>query len=288
MDMEKQSKQSSPKPTQDLTSSGKKTAAPLENKQQKSTFKEEIAPEELCKADSPYDATRFRDPRMMQQEFKTGVPKPPERFIAGMPASQNHGAHELFCIHEVLHSSLNVLDQSLMLRPKVRSTDLENALDRQYAFLGDEYNMIVQAFATGQDPEHRAGRYAMRTSNQTMFQSPTDAVPIRRPVQSPEAVSDAHIAMYMLGLLKSLTLAKAQAALEVTNPVVRRVIADSLPNDIEMAYEMYLYLNQRKQYAIPQLPAMTMQTLSNAFAQVPQSPRAGGGGSGPGIPGYLQ
>ncbi|WP_149454064.1 spore coat protein [Pasteuria penetrans] len=225
-------------------------------------------------ADPPYDAINLRNPQQILVDPQTGVPKPPERQIGGIPASQNHSAHELFAVHEVLHTTLNVLDQYLLLRPRSCCQELSAMLDRQYAFLCDEYNMMVQCFSTGQDPEHRTGRYMMRVNNQTSFHQQPMGMAIRRPIASENAVSGPHIAIYSLGMLKSLVAQKAAAVCEIIHPVIRRVISDSLPNNIEMAYELYLYLNHRGQYAVPQMGPQTMQGMTNAFVQAPHSPRA--------------
>ena len=68
---------------------------------------------------------------------------------------------------------------------------------------------------------------------------------------------------------------KTMAALETTNPVVRRVLADSVPNCIEMAYEISLYQNKHHYYQVPQLAQQDMQQLLNSFAPaqgMPQMP----------------
>ena len=63
---------------------------------------------------------------------------------------------------------------------------------------------------------------------------------------------------------------KTMAALETTNPVVRRVLADSVPNCIEMAYELSIYQNKHHYYQVPQLAQQDMQQLLNSFATVGQ------------------
>ena len=59
---------------------------------------------------------------------------------------------------------------------------------------------------------------------------------------------------------------KTMAATETCNPVVRRVFADSVPNCIEMAYELAIYQNKHHYYQVPQLAAQDMQQLLNSFA----------------------
>jgi spore coat protein CotF len=69
---------------------------------------------------------------------------------------------------------------------------------------------------------------------------------------------------------------ETMAALETTNAVVRRVLADSVPNFIEMAYEISLYQNKHHYYQVPQLAQQDMQQMANAFAPAqgkPQMPK---------------
>ena len=55
------------------------------------------------------------------------------------------------------------------------------------------------------------------------------------------------------------------AALETTNPVVRRVVADSIPNCIEMGYELSIYQNKHGYYQVPQYSQQDMQAMLNAY-----------------------
>jgi spore coat protein CotF len=66
--------------------------------------------------------------------------------------------------------------------------------------------------------------------------------------------------------MKSSAAVKAHAACEVTNPVVRRVLADSIPNCIEMAYELFLWQNKHGYYQVAQLPQADMQQLTHSYA----------------------
>ena len=68
-----------------------------------------------------------------------------------------------------------------------------------------------------------------------------------------------------VGLMKADSQGLTMAALEVTNPVVRRVIADSVPNFVEMAYEIFQYQNKHGYYQVPRLDQQDMETLINSF-----------------------
>ena len=74
------------------------------------------------------------------------------------------------------------------------------------------------------------------------------------------------------GLNEVRCSALTMASVEVTNPVVRRVMADSIPNFIEMAYELFLYQNKHQYYQVPQFSEQDMQTLVNSFSTSTGSP----------------
>lgn len=187
----------------------------------------------------------------------------------------NHGGHEVFDVHEVLSGTIDTLNQYIISRQFVKDQELLNILDRQSQFISDEYNMLVQCFSTGQDPAHGTKPYQMNQNNQAIFgMKPSQP---KKPAQSANEISDADISSHLLGMLKSMAGMKAVAACEVTNPIVRRVLAESVPNCVEMAYELFLYQNKKQFYQVPQLAQHDMQMLLNSFAptqskaQIPQS-----------------
>jgi len=181
-----------------------------------------------------------------------------------VPPLMNHGGHELFDVHEALSTSVAGLNQSMLLRQHVKDPELLDILDRQYRFALDEYNITVEAFKTGQDPSQPTGSYKMKGGNDFVY-GMKPAQPTK-PIQSDSEISDEIISGYLLGASKASATAKTTAALETCNPVLRRVLADSIPNCIEMAYETAIYQNKHHYYQIPQLAQQDMQQLLNSFA----------------------
>lgn len=178
----------------------------------------------------------------------------------------NHGGHELFDVHEVLSCMVAGLNQKVMLRPQVKDPELLTILDRQYAFSLDEYNITVEAFKTGRDPSHPTSTYKMQLGNDFIYGLKPGQP--KKPMQNANEISDEMISGYLLGSSKTSATTKTTAALETTNPVVRRVLADSIPNCIEMAYELSIYQNKHHYYQVPQLPQQDMQQILNSFAPV--------------------
>lgn len=185
-----------------------------------------------------------------------------------VPQQMNHGGHEVLDLHEVLSGSVAALNQMILLRPQVKDQELLNILDKQYRFALDEYNITVEAFKTGKDPSHPTGSYKMTQGNDFVYGM--KATQPKKPIQSASEMSDEIISGFMLDAAKTAASAKTMAALEVTNPVVRRVLADSVPNCIEMAYELSIYQNKHHYYQVPQLAQQDMQQLLNSFTTVGQ------------------
>nr|WP_198044701.1 spore coat protein [Lysinibacillus timonensis] len=193
----------------------------------------------------------------MQQQQMTGQ--------TNMPLSMNHGAHEVLDVHEVLSASIGALNGFIFLRPHVQDQELLNILDRQYAFMLDEYNITAECFKTGQDPSHPTRSYKMQMGNDSKY-GLTPGQP-KKPMQSANEINDAIISGWLLNYHKLGATGKTNAALEATNPVVRRVLQDSIPNCIEMAYEISLYQNKKGYYQIPQLSQADMQAMLNMYGQ---------------------
>ncbi|WP_440970638.1 spore coat protein [Peribacillus frigoritolerans] len=181
-----------------------------------------------------------------------------------IPPQLNHGGHEVFDVHEVLSGAIGTLNTYTLLRQHVQDQELLDILDRQYQFIQDEYNISLECFQTGQDPSKRTESYKMNQGNDFIYGlTPTQP---KKPLQSVSEITDECISGLMLAAVKSTASMKAMAALEITNPVVRRVFADSVPNCIEMAYEISIYQNKHHYYQVPQLAQQDMQQMMNSYA----------------------
>ncbi|MEH7108836.1 spore coat protein [Bacillus sp. JJ1764] len=201
----------------------------------------------------------------MHQNMHTGA----------VPPQLNHGGHEMFDVHEVLVQSIDTLNQYMMLRPHVKDQELLGILDRQYQFIQDEYNITLECFQSGQDPSKPTQSYEMQQDNDFVYGLKQTSQP-KRPMQSLNEISDEFISASMLACCKAGAAGKTMAAVESTNPVVRRVLADSIPNCIEMAYELSIYQNKNHYYQVPQLAQEDMTQIMNSFAPAQGTPQTGG------------
>jgi spore coat protein CotF len=197
----------------------------------------------------------------MHQNMHTGA----------VPPQLNHGGHEIMDVQEVLTGTIDILNSYTMLRPQIKDQELRDILDRQYQFIADEYNITLDCFKSGMNPSKPTQSYKMNQGNDFIYGlQPT---PPRKPVQSTAEITDANISCMMLGAVKASATMKTMAALETTNPVVRRVLADSIPNCIEMAYELSIYQNKHHYYQVPQLAQGDVQQMVNMFAPAQLQPQ---------------
>jgi len=181
-----------------------------------------------------------------------------------VPPQLNHGGHEMFDVHEVLSGAINTIDTYTMLSEHVKDPELGDILQRQKQFMTEEYNITLECFKSGQDPSQPTKSYKMKQGNDFIYGvKPSQP---KKPMQSAAELTDECISLSMLNAVKSGATMKTNAAMESTNPVVRRVLADSLPNCIEMAYEISLYQNKHGYYQVPQLTQQDMQHMQNSYA----------------------
>lgn len=202
----------------------------------------------------------------MQNQNQSG-----NQFSTNIPNQQNiknHGGHELFDAHEVIAGLINMLDQYQMYDQYIQDPELKSILQRQSSFVTQMYNTIVESFQTGQDPTIPTQQYKMTQNNNVLYGiMPSQP---KKPNQSTNELSDQGLSAYMLGNTKSLATLLAMTALEMTNPVLRRVIADSVPNFIELSYEIFLYQNKHRYYQVPQLMEQDMNVMLTSYSKVPQ------------------
>ncbi|MEL3972553.1 spore coat protein [Rossellomorea oryzaecorticis] len=200
-----------------------------------------------------------------QQNQTQNTPQP------GMnQTNKNHGGHELFDAHEVIAGIISMLDQYQMYDQHIQDPELKDIVKRQTAFVTTMYNTIVGSFSTGSDPQVPTQQYKMTQNNDAVYGIKPGQP--KKPNQSVNELSDKGLSAYMLGQTKSLASLLAMTALEMTNPVLRRVVADSVPNFIEMSYEIFLYQNKHGYYQVPQLNDQDMAQMLQSYATVPQQP----------------
>ncbi|GGB47847.1 spore coat protein F-like protein YhcQ [Lentibacillus populi] len=183
-----------------------------------------------------------------------------------MPSQQDFGGHDMFDAHEALSTLTGGLEQYLLYEQHIQDQELMGIAQRHRAFCTQLYNTICETFKSGQDPTVKTQSYEMEQNNNVIYgMKPSSS---KTPSQSVNELNDQCISGFMLGQLKSTASAFTMTALEMTNPVLRRIFADSIPNVIEMAYEVFLYQNKHQYYQVPQLNQQDMQAFQNSYAPV--------------------
>ncbi|WP_188207748.1 spore coat protein [Alkalibacillus aidingensis] len=200
---------------------------------------------------------------MQQQNQQQQNPNSQLKQSESLPADKSHAGHEVFDVHEVLSTFIGTMDHYKMYEQKIQCQQLQGILSNQYNYLAQTYNTLVDAFQSGQKPSQPTTVYNMSTSNDVTY-GMTPSQP-KQPQQNPSQLQDDSYSGFMLGHLKACATACTTAALEATNPVVRRVLQDSVPNLCEMAYEVFLYQNSKNYYQVPQLDDQTMNQLVNSY-----------------------
>ncbi len=190
-----------------------------------------------------------------QQQSSTQTP--------GQPA---FGGHELFDAHESIGALIGTLDHFVLYADHVQDPELTGIMQRQQSFLTQMYNTIVDTLTSGHDPAAKTQVYKMEESNQTIYGMSPSAP--KKPIQSANELNDECISAGILGHLKGISTHFTTTALEATNPVLRRVFADSIPNTIEMAFEMYLYQNKKQFYQVPTLQPQDAQAIRQSYAPI--------------------
>ena len=186
-----------------------------------------------------------------------------------LPSDLSFGAHELFDARETIGTISATLEQYKLFDEHIQCKQLKGILTHQHDYLTQLYNTTVEAFQTGERPEPPTTIYHMQTGNEVQYGLASSQP--KTPANSASEINDEGYSGYMLGLLKSCATACTTAALETTNPVLRRVFQDSVPNLCEMGYEIFLYQNQKHYYQVPQMPEPTTQTMLNSFGQTSQT-----------------
>src|SRR5690625_3098807 len=183
-----------------------------------------------------------------------------------MQSQQQFGGHELLDVHEALGALTGGLEHFVIYEQHVQDQELSNIMQRQKTFLTQIYNTILDTLKSSKDPAVKTQTYLMEQNNDSVYGMKPSSP--KTPIQSINELNDECISSFILGHLKAISTGFTTTALEATNPVLRRIFADSIPNEIEMAYEVYLYQNKNQYYQVPQLPVQDMQMIRNSFAPV--------------------
>ncbi len=201
-----------------------------------------------------------------QNQMQSGTQMPQN--MASGAINHNHGAHEILDSHELIGCLIGVLEHYQLYDQQIQDQELKDILQRQSSFMTQLYNTVVESFSTGQDPTVPTQQYNMQQSNEVTYG--VKAGQPKKPKQSVSEFTDECYSSFMLGQTKAACSTFTMAAAEMNNPVLRRVLGDSVPNLIEMSYELFLYQNKKGYYQVPQLKEQDMNIMLQAYTKSPQ------------------
>lgn len=186
---------------------------------------------------------------------------------SNMAPQQQFGGHELLEAHEALGAVTGAMDHFVLYEHHVQDQELSGIMQRQKTFMTQMYNTILNTLKSGKDPAVKTQTYMMEEGNESIYGMKPSSSP-KTPIPSTNEFNDECISSAIMGHLKAVASSFTMTALESTNPVLRRVFADSVPNIIEMAYEIYLYQNKNQYYQVAQLQQQDMQALINEHGPI--------------------
>lgn len=181
-----------------------------------------------------------------------------------MGHEQKHSSNSLLHANNAIGSVISTIEQSLLYESHIQDQQLMQIAQKQRTYLQGLYNTLVETYRSGQDPTVPTQTYNMSENTNAIYGMQPGAP--KTPADSVQKINDECVSGFLLGGLKTLASGFTIAAIEATNPVMRREFADSVPNIIEMAYEVFLYQNKNHYYQLPQLQQMDTNALLNSFA----------------------
>jgi len=186
------------------------------------------------------------------------------------------GTHEAMEMHEILSESICMIDHYAMYLSQCRDPELRRILERQQRHMFDSYNTKVNVMQGQGIDVSRAPRLTMGAPGMTMGAAsgmgiehqPDYGMQQTSPVTPrPEAgrLDDRTIAKGALLFHKCGAVCATNAALECANPQLRNLLASSARSCMEMAYEIFQYMNHKGWYQVPIMPEHTLNQMQQTY-----------------------
>ncbi len=186
------------------------------------------------------------------------------------------GTHEAMEMHEILSESICMIDHYAMYLSQCRDPELRRILERQQRHMIDSYNTKVNVMQGQGIDVSRAPRLTMGAPGMTMGAAsgmgiehqPDYGMQQTSPVTPrPEAgrLDDRTIAKGALLFHKCGAVCATNAALECANPQLRNLLASSARSCMEMAYEIFQYMNHKGWYQVPIMPEHTLNQMQQTY-----------------------
>ena len=184
-----------------------------------------------------------------------------------------YGAHETMEVHEILAEKINMITHFNFYATETSNQQLIDMIIRHQQEEIRSYNELVAYTQnyTGFNPVSpntairgitpKEIRYGL--NNLDPFSPEVDAL-----------LSDSEVAMAMLNCHKNAARNGMWATLECADPNLRRMLLNSAANCANQAYEVFLYMNEKGLYQVPQLDYQTAQTFIQRYQPASNSLQA--------------
>ncbi|BAF60206.1 hypothetical protein PTH_2025 [Pelotomaculum thermopropionicum SI] len=180
------------------------------------------------------------------------------------------GTHEAVEMHEVLSESACIIDHYAMYISQCQDPELRRILERQQRHMIDSYNTKVNVMqGQGIDVSRvpvatmGAGTAGMPVESRPEYGMQQGSPVVPRP--DARTLSDRTIAMGALVFHKCSAVRSTNAALECANPHLRNVLASSARSCMEMAYELFQYMNHKGWYPVPLMPDRVIHQMQQTY-----------------------
>lgn len=181
------------------------------------------------------------------------------------------GGPELINVDASMGALVEAIEHLNLSLAQIQDKQLSGIATRQRDYMMNIYHVILETLQTAAEPSNKINDYNM------VFEHPKTSFgltqkPPKKPIQQATELTDECISSSILSHLKGIAVSFTTTSLEATNPVLRRVFADAIPNIIEMAYEAFLYQNQKSYYEVPQYSGADMLMILNSYGKIANPP----------------
>ncbi|MEW6726541.1 MAG: spore coat protein [Bacillota bacterium] len=180
------------------------------------------------------------------------------------------GMHEAMELHEVLSGKVNMIDHHALYISEAQDPQLRSLLERHQQWMLQDYQKTLNYL---QGRGVNVSPYHIRNVG-----TPTYGAQGGQTVQphpNTRRLSDQAICTGALMLHKCGASTATVAALEAADPELRLMLTNDILSCVNMAYEIFQYMNQRGYYQVPTVDRRTMQNIANTYSGVGGQPMVG-------------
>ncbi|UOF91327.1 spore coat protein [Fodinisporobacter ferrooxydans] len=184
------------------------------------------------------------------------------------------GAHESMETHEMLEAKICMIDHFSFYASQCQDETLRNLIQNHLQRVMQSYNQLLTYTHSYQVAKPMMNQQASNVSpNQIQYglRSPQQVAP----QTNVQYFNDRQIAGAILSAHKNSSKNHMAAALECADPNVRQMMMNGAVECCNMAYETFLYMNQKGYYQVPTLDSHTAKTMLHHYQPMNAMPHAG-------------